>query len=255
MKLRAIIAEDEPLALERVKVFLAEEPDVEVVAECADGAAAVKAVEALRPDLLFLDVQMPRLNGFEVIEALGDAGLPAVIFTTAHDQHAIRAFEVNAVDYLLKPYKPARFKKALERVRRQLNSSSSAVDGSPLGALLNHLRSSADTAPRILVKSPDRIIFLKPAEIDYVEADGNYVQLHSGQERHMIRETMASLESRLTGAGFMRISRSAIVNLHRIRELKPSATGQYCVVLRTGGRIEMTCPFRELQERLANLQD
>ena len=255
MKLRAIIAEDEPLARERVKAFLAEEPDVEVVAECADGAATVKAIEEHRPDLLFLDVQMPRLNGFEVLEALGEVVLPVVIFTTAHDQHAIRAFEVNAVDYLLKPYKPARFKKALDRARRQVAAASRPGEISPLGALLSHLRSTTDSSPRILVKSPDRIIFVKPAEIDYVEADGNYVQLHSGQERHMIRETMASMESRLTGAGFMRISRSAIVNLHRIRELKPSATGQYCVVLRSGGRMEMTCPLRELQERLANLQD
>lgn len=251
MKLRAIIADDEPLARERVRVFLEEEPDVEVVAECAEGAATVQAVEQHRPDLLFLDVQMPRLTGFEVLEALEERVVPVVIFTTAHDQHAIRAFEVNAVDYLLKPYKQARFKKALQRARSQCQTRSQPGLDPQLHALLTHWRGGAEAAPRILVKSPDRILFLKPQEIDHVEADGNYVQLCVGKERHMLRETMTAMESRLTEAGFMRISRSAMVNLSRIRELKPLGAGEYCVVLQNGTRLDMTCPLRELQERLA----
>jgi len=253
MKLRAVIADDEPLARERVRVFLAEEPDVEVVAECAEGVAAVQAVEQHRPELLFLDVQMPRLTGFEVLEALDERAVPIVIFTTAHDQHAIRAFEVNAVDYLLKPYKQARFKKALQRARTQWQARSQPGPDPQLTALLAHWRGVVEATPRIFVKSPNRILFLRPQEIDHVEADGNYVQLCVGKERHMIRETMAAMESRLTEAGFMRISRSVIVNLSRIRELKPMGAGAYSVILQNGARLDMTCPLRELQERLARV--
>lgn len=250
MKLRVIIVDDEPLARERVRTFLAEEPDVEALAECADGAAAVTAIEEHRPDLVFLDVQMPRLNGFEVLEALDADELPAIIFTTAHDQHAIRAFEINAVDYLLKPYKQARFKKALQRAREQLDARNQTRTNPQLDALLAQVRGGATGGPRIVVKSPDRILFLKPQEIDHIEAAGNYLILHAGKERHMIRETMAAMETRLSGAGFMRVSRSTIVNLSRIRELQPLAAGEYCVILQSGAPLNMTCSLRELQERM-----
>ena len=248
MKLRVIIADDEPLARERVRSFLAEEPDIEVVAECADGAQTVAALEQHRPDLLFLDVQMPRLNGFEVLEAADPAAVPIVIFTTAHDAHAIRAFEVNAVDYLLKPFKQARFRKALERARGLARQAAREPDPQ-LAALLTQVR-SAGGGPRILVKAPDRILFLKPAEIDYIEAAGNYLVLHAGTDRHVIRETMTAMETRLAPAGFMRINRSTIVNLARVREVQPQAAGDFCVVLKTGARMDMTCSLRELQSRL-----
>jgi len=254
MTLRAVIADDEPLARERVRLFLAEETGVEVVAECADGAAAVEAVGIHRPHVLFLDIQMPRLNGFEVLESLAGRAMPKVVFTTAHDQHAIRAFEVSAVDYLLKPYKQERFRRALNKVRDQISQ-----EGTPAGldaglaALVAQWRGLTEGHPRIPVKSPDRILFLRPQEIDHVEADGNYVQLHVGRDRHMIRETMAGMEGRLATAGFMRVSRSVIVNLRRIRELKPMGPGEYCVVLQSGARVEMTCPLRELQERLVGI--
>jgi two-component system, LytTR family, response regulator len=251
--IRTIIADDEPLARERVRVFLEEEPDIEIVAECADGATTVQAIEQQRPDLLFLDVQMPRLTGFEVLEALDEKSVPVVIFTTAHDQHAIRAFEVNAVDYLLKPFKQARFRKALQRARAQLQTTSQTAGGGldpQLVSLLASWRGANQGAGRILVKSPDRILFLKPGEVDYIEADGNYVQLHVGKERHMLRETMSAIEARLSPAGFMRVSRSIIVNLSRIREVKPLGAGEYYIILQTGARLDMSCPFRELQERL-----
>jgi two-component system LytT family response regulator len=253
MKLRVIIVDDEPLARERVRTFLAEEPDVEVLAECGDGAAAVAAIEQQHPDLVFLDVQMPCLNGFEVLEALESEALPGIIFTTAHDQHAIRAFEINAVDYLLKPFKQARFQKALQRAREQLRARTQPGADSQLTALLTQVRGVAAGGPRILVKSPDRILFLKPQEIDHIEAAGNYLLLHVGKERHMVRETMVRMEGRLAGAGFMRISRSALVNLSRIRELQPLAAGEYCVVLQNGTRLDLTCGLRELQERLDGL--
>lgn len=251
MKLGAIIADDEPLARERVRTLLSEEPDVEVLAECANGAQTLKAAQEHEPDLLFLDVQMPRLNGFEVLEALGQP-LPVVIFTTAHDEHALRAFEVNALDYLLKPFTEARFKRAVQRARDQLEKNSKRQPDARLAALLDHVRASTPGG-RILVRSPERIVFLKPEEIDHVEAAGNYVVLHAGKETHIVRETTAAMEARLAGAGFMRISRSIIVNLARVREVQPIAPGQYSVLLKNGTRLDMTCSVSELQARLSQV--
>jgi len=253
MNFRVVLADDEPLAREGLRSYLAEESDIEIVAECDNGASTVEVIERLRPDLVFLDVQMPRLNGFEVIEALGPAATPAIVFTTAHDQHAIRAFEVNAIDYLLKPFKLERFKKALQRAREQIQLLRSGSANPQVGSLLNHLRGIAGAKSRILVRTPDRILFLKAGEIDYVEAAGNYLVLHAGKERHMIRETMAAMESRLSDAGFMRISRSSIVNLSRVRELQPVAAGEYRVLMQTGVRLDMTCGLREFQDRLARV--
>ncbi len=250
MKIRTIVVDDEPLAREGVRQVLADEPDVEIVAECADGVEAVKAIEQHRPDLLVLDVQMPQLNGFEVLEALEPDQMPAVIFTTAHDQHAIRAFEVNALDYLLKPFNQARFQKALQRARAQLRAKGKPGADRQLAGLLVSLRQGASGGPRILVKSPDRILFLKPEEIDHIEAAGNYLVLHVGKDRHIVRETMTAMEERLTDSGFMRLSRSVIVNLSRIRELQPLGPGEYCVILKSGVRCTMTCSLGELQARM-----
>lgn len=250
-KLRAIIADDEPLARERVRSLLSEEPDIEIVAESVNGKQALESTRRHRPDLLFLDVQMPGLTGFEVLEALEPEQVPAVIFTTAHDQHAIQAFEVNALDYLLKPFTEVRFKRALQRAREQLQKSTQPDPRMP--ALLNHVHANTPGGGRILVRSPERIVFLKPDEIDHVEAAGNYVVLHTGKDRHIVRETTAAMEARLTPAGFMRISRSLIVNLARIREVQPVAAGQYSVLLKNGTRLDMTCSLAELQERLSGV--
>lgn len=253
MKIRTLIVDDEPLARQGIRSFLAAEPDVEVVGDCADGAEAVKLIGQLRPALVFLDVQMPRLNGFKVLEALPPEQLPVVIFMTAHDEHAIRAFEVSAVDYLLKPCKPARFKKALQRAREQLQAKTGSGADSRLTALMATLQSNASGGPRILVKSPDRILFLQAGEVDHIEAAGNYLVLHTAKERHIVRETMTQMEARLTSAGFMRINRSTIVNLDRIRELQPMAAGEFCVILKSGARVNMTCSLTELQERMRKL--
>jgi len=251
MKIRAIIVDDERLAREGIKTFLAEEPDVELVGECADGVSAVHAVEERRPDLLFLDVQMPRLNGFDVLEAIAPERLPFVIFTTAHDEHAIRAFEVNALDYLLKPFKQARFKAALQRAREQWAARSVTGADPRLASLLDGLRAPSREVPRILVKTSDHILFLKAEEIDHIEAAGNYLVLHAGKDRHIVRDTMAAMETRLGPAGFMRISRSAIVNLNRIGQLEPLvAPGEFCVILKSGARLNMTCSLSELQRRM-----
>jgi two-component system LytT family response regulator len=253
MKIRALIVDDEPLAREGVRIVLAEESDVEIVAECADGAQAVKAIEEHRPDLVFLDVQMPHLNGFDVLAALDPSKLPAVIFTTAHDQHAIAAFEINAVDYLLKPFKPERLRKAVERARQELKKTASSGPEPQLARLLAGLKNGGATGPRILIRSPEKIVFLRPDEIDHIEAAGNYLVLHAGKERHIARETMTAMEARLASAGFMRISRSIIINLGQIRELAPMGPGEYCVILKNGGRFDMTCSLSELQDRLGKL--
>jgi two-component system LytT family response regulator len=252
MKIRALIVDDEPLAREGVRIVLAEESDVEIVAEAADGAQAVKAIEEHRPDLVFLDVQMPHLSGFDVLAALDPNNLPAVIFTTAHDQHAIAAFEINAVDYLLKPFKAERLRKAVQRARQDLKKAATSPEPQ-LARLLAGLQNGGAAGPRILIRSPEKIVFLRPDEIDHIEAAGNYLVLHAGKERHIARETMTAMEARLASAGFMRISRSIIINLARIRELAPMGAGEYCVILKNGGRFDMTCSLSELQERLGKL--
>jgi two-component system LytT family response regulator len=253
MKLRAIIADDEPLARERIRSLLASEPDIEVIAECSNGAQTLKATQEKRPDLLFLDVQMPRMDGFEVLEALAPEETPVVVFATAHDEHAIRAFEVNALDYLLKPCTEERFKKAVQRARDQLEKAARGQANPQLAALLSHVHTTTPGGGRILVRSAERIVFLKPEEIDHVEAAGNYVVLHAGKERHIVRETTAAMEARLAPSGFMRLSRSVIVNLSRIREVQPLGPGQYSVLLKNGTRLDMTCSLTELQSRLGEV--
>ncbi len=251
-KISTIIADDEPLARERVRSLLEEEADVEVVAECADGAQTLKETQKRLPDLLFLDVQMPRLNGFEVLETLSPGPIPVVIFTTAHDEHAIRAFEFNALDYLLKPFSEARFKIALKKARARLEKSSRQADPE-LKALLGQLHAPVAGGGRILVRSAERILFLKPEEITHAEAAGNYVVLHSGKEQHIIRETSSAMEARLAPAGFMRISRSVIVNLACIREIQPAGSGRHSLLLKNGTRLDMTCSLAELQARLGEV--
>ena len=251
MSALVIIADDEPLARERIRDLLAGEPGIHIIAECSSGSETLKAVHEFRPDLLFLDVQMPRLNGFEVLEALPPKEVPVVVFTTAHDEYALRAFEVSALDYLLKPFTEARFKRALARALEQLQLRKSEPPG-PTGQAA-HVPRQAAAGGRILVRSPERIVFLKTDEIDHVEAAGNYIILHTGKERHILRETTAAMEARLAPSGFMRISRSAIVNLARVREVQPLGPGQYSVLLKTGVRLDMTCSLTELQAKLASL--
>ena len=250
MKIRTLIADDEPLARQRVRLLLDEEPDMEVIGESRDGFEAADQIQAAQPDLVFLDVQMPEMDGFEVLRRVPPALLPVVIFTTAYDRHALRAFEVNALDYLLKPFKPDRFKEAVQRARARLGH------GSPdpqLKALLRQLHATVAGGGRIFVRSSERILFLKPGEIDRVEAAGNYVVLHSGKEQHILRETISAMEARLAPAGFMRISRSAIVNLAGIREIKPVGSGRYSLLLKNGTRLDMTSSLGELQARLGEL--
>jgi two-component system LytT family response regulator len=250
--IRALIADDEPLARERMRSLLGAEQDIEIVGEARDGVETVEAILSQSPDLVFLDVHMPKLDGFEVIQTVGPDRMPAVVFVTAYDQHALRAFEVQALDYLLKPFDSERFQGALRRVRRQIDTRETGDIGQRLLALVRDLRpSSQSRTDRLVVKSGGRLYFLRADEIDWIEAAGNYVRLHVGAEGHLLRETMNSIESRLNPEIFFRIHRSHIVNIERIKELQPWFNGEYVVILRNGARLTLSRGYREkLQERL-----
>jgi two-component system LytT family response regulator len=249
MKIRAMIADDEPLARERIRILLRDEPDVEVVAECVNGAEAVEQMDQLSPDLLFLDVQMPELDGFEVLQNIPAEKLPVVIFTTAFDQHAVRAFDAHALDYLLKPFKPARFKEAVQRARDHLAQRQASSGARGLLELLAE-RSAGQQLKRLAIKNDSKITFVAVADIDSIESAGNYVVVHVGKENHILRETMTNLEARLPGNKFLRISRAAIVNLDHVRELQPLFRGESVVVLRDGRTIPATRSLREIQEQM-----
>jgi two-component system LytT family response regulator len=250
-KIRVLIADDEPLARERLTSLLASEPDVDLVAQATDGEEAATAIHDHSPDLVFLDVQMPQMDGFEVIETVGTDKMPLVIFVTAYDQHALKAFQVRALDYLLKPFDRERFRDALQRARKQLERDETGDLGRRLLALVKDLRRDQPRAERLVVKSGGRLFFLRTDEIDWVEAAGNYVRLHVGPSSHLLRETMNAIEGRLDPEKFFRIHRSRIVNMERIQELQPWLNGEYAVLLRTGTRLTLSRGYREkLQDRL-----
>ncbi|HMC26210.1 MAG TPA: LytTR family DNA-binding domain-containing protein [Verrucomicrobiae bacterium] len=249
MKIRAIIVDDEPLARERIRTLLDEESDIELIGECDNGATAVETITEKQPDLLFLDVQMPELDGFGVLEQIKDRPLPAVIFVTAHDTFALQAFEVHAVDYLLKPFDRERFKKALDRALQTIKRRQTDELSHRLSALLAEVKPEA-RIDRLAIKSAGRVIFLRLDEIDWIEAADNYVNLHVGNESHLHRETMTAMEERLKGGKFMRISRSTIVNVDRIKELQPLFHGEYSVILRNGTRLTLSRGYREKLDAL-----
>ena len=232
--LRVLIVDDEPLARRRLKTLLKDEPEIEIVGECEDGASAVAATRQLLPAVMFLDVQMPGLDGFDVIDALGPDRCPAVVFVTAYDAYALKAFEVHAIDYLLKPFDRKRLRQALARARA-LTSSEKDV-GRRLIAVMAELRAGRPQE-RIVVKSRDRIYFVRVGDISWIEASGHYLTLHAGREEHLIRGTIKQFESRLDGERFVRVHRSTIVNVDYIKELLPTFHGEYEIVLRDGTRV------------------
>ena len=245
-KVRTLIVDDEPLARERIRHLLEEEADIEVVGECEDGVVALATISEQDPDLVFLDVQMPELDGFGLLGQLDPGRLPAIIFVTAHDQFALRAFEVHAIDYLLKPFDVERFQAALGRARQWLAKRGNENVDSRLAALLTELRPAAPKLQdRIAVKAAGRVILVKADEIDWVEAADNYVNLHVGSASHLLRETMNSFEQRLPTDRFLRISRSTIVNLDRVRELQPLFHGEYAVILADGTRLSLSRGYRD----------
>jgi two-component system LytT family response regulator len=245
--LRVLLVDDEPLVREGIREYLADEPDVVVAGECADGLEALAFLEgAERPvDVAFLDIRMPRLDGLELARALVPDG-PAVVFVTAFSEHAIRAFELNAVDYLLKPFDRERLRAALDRARARRGGSGQADLASRLERVLADLQRERGWAERLLVRQEGRIRLVPVEAVDWIEAADNYVRIHAGGERHLLRETIRSLEERLDPARFARIHRSAIVNLSCIRELQPTFNGEYAVLLKTGAKLTLSRSYRDV---------
>ena len=258
-RIRTIIVDDEPTARRGIRLLLERDGGVEIVGEASGGAEAVELILREKPELAFLDVQMPGCDGFEALAKLDAAATPAVIFVTAYDEHALRAFEVNAVDYLLKPYDDARFAAALLRGKDEVRRRQADNVNSRLTQLLDYLQQSGERAApprdepagdRILLKSSGEIFFLKADEIDWIEAEGDYMKFHVAGRAHLMRETMARLEARLDPKRFIRIHRSTIVNIDRLRKLSPSFAGEYAVILHDGTKLKLS---RGYHERIASL--
>jgi len=241
-KIRTVIVDDEPPARRNLRALLKGVPDVEIVKECGNGRDAVNSLRALEPDLVFLDIQMPEIDGFQVLEHLSGQPLPVIIFVTAYDQYALKAFEVSAIDYLLKPFDDGRFQKALSQARKQIEQQ----DASELGLKLLRLMGSRDRqsgvrsyTSRFLVKKAASVLFVRADEIDWVEAYDNYVRLHVGEKTHLLRQTMTEFEAALDPNQFARIHRSTIVNLDRVKELQPHFNEQL-VILVDGTELKMS---------------
>lgn len=255
-RIRTIIVDDEPAARRGVRLLLERDAAVAIVGEAATGAEAAALMQREKPDLAFLDVQMPGMDGFEALEKVGVGAAPAVVFVTAYDEHALRAFEVNAVDYLLKPYDDARFGAALQRAKEEVRRRRTDSVNARLTQLLDYLQQNGATAAaaqapeekssdRILIKSAGEIFFLKAEEIDWIEAEGDYMKFHVAGRAHLMRETMARLEARLDPKRFMRIHRSTIVNIDRLRKLSPSFAGEYAVILHDGTKLRLSRGYHE----------
>jgi len=263
-KIRTLVVDDEPAARRGLRLLLEPDEEIQVIGEAASGQEAVQKITQEKPDLVFLDVQMPELNGFKVLEAVAGRHTPAVIFVTAYDQHALRAFEVNAVDYLLKPFEDERFRAAVRRAKAHLQRQQTETLGAKLTQLLAYLqtvpaagatdaRTETITRERILLKSGGDIYFLKADEIDWIEADGDYMKFYAGGRTHLLRETMGRLEEKLDAQQFIRIHRSTIVNISRVKKLSPSFAGEYAVILHDGTKLRLSRGYHgRLQEMLKN---
>jgi two-component system LytT family response regulator len=245
IRLRAIIVDDEMLARQIIREMLEHDPEVEVVAECINGREAVEAIQTYQPDLLFLDIQMPEVAGFEVLEALKGERLPIVIFVTAYDQYAVRAFDVHALDYLLKPFDRERFEMAISRAKAQLRRERNGELDRRIVALLEALKAEAKYVERLVIKNGGRVFFLETGEINWVEAEGNYVRLHTDKKAHLLRETISSLEEQLDPKKFLRVHRSTIVRIDSIRELQPWFHGEYHIILHNGTKLTLSRNYRE----------
>ena len=268
MSLRALIVDDEPIARRRIARLVRAEPDIEIVGECGSGKEAVAALRAQPVDLLFLDVQMPDCDGFGVLAAVGAERLPTVVFITAYDEYAIRAFEVHAVDYVLKPVQADRFHAAVAHARDQIAQATTAQSGRRLRALLEQALADREPAlppvgddppgsrhlERITVRRDGKVVFVKTTDVDWFGAEGNYVRLHVGKVTHVIRQTMQALERQLPRRRFARIHRATIVNLDSVRELQPWFAGDSLVILRDGTQLKVTRTYRAaLEARLSQL--
>ncbi|HTS88000.1 MAG TPA: LytTR family DNA-binding domain-containing protein [Gemmatimonadales bacterium] len=244
MTVRTVVADDEPLARQRLVRLLEGEPGAELVAACGTGTEVVETVRRVRPDLIFLDVQMPGLDGFEALRALGNDAPRAIVFVTAFNAYALQAFEANALDYLLKPFDADRFHRAFERARERLRGPDPAVPDR-LAQLLEKLSERHPPTERLVVRAEGRVYLVRTMDIDWIETASNYVRLHTGKTSHLLRESLSSLETRLDPARFLRIHRTTIVNMERLRELQPWFSGEFVAILQDGTRLKVSRGYRE----------
>jgi two-component system LytT family response regulator len=244
-KIRVVIADDELLARKFIRRMLKQDPEVEIVAECSNGAEAVAAIRKEKPDLVFLDVQMPEMDGFAVLDAIRLDHLPEIVFTTAYESYAIRAFELHALDYLLKPFDQVRFKAALKYAKERFHSQHEEDKRLQVGTLLESIRVQQEYLDRIIIRADGRITFLHTREIDWIEADDKYVHLHTGKGAKMVRQTLAAIEGQLDPKKFLRVHRSAMVNVDRIKELQPLFNGEHSLILDDGTRLTLTRKYRD----------
>jgi two-component system LytT family response regulator len=228
------------LARKRIRQYLSTDPDIETIGECKNGSEAIKTISRLKPDLVFLDIQMPNLGGFEVVEAIGPKLMPAVVFVTAYDEFALRAFDINALDYLLKPFDEERLKRSIERAKASIKCALISDLDTRLQKLLKEINTAPKYPKRLPVKSAQRTIFLPTEEINWIGAAGNYMELHMEHETHLIRERMSSLEEKLDPHKFVRVHRSTIVNIDRIKELYPLFNEDHLIILRDGTRLTLS---------------
>ena len=250
MKIRTLIVDDELLARDRLRQLLAKEPEVELVGECSDGREAVAVIQSAKPDLVFLDVQMPELDGFSVLAELEGKPMPVIVFVTAFDKFALRAFEVHAVDYLLKPFDRERFQKSLARALEQVRQRDGRAVIERQAALLAELKPVAKSPGRLAVKSGGHVLWVNLEEIDWIGSADNYAELHVGAKSHLLRETLSTLETRLAPQTFVRISRSIIVNVKRIKELKRLFYGGFEITLQSGTKLTLSRRYRNKLQQL-----
>lgn len=243
-RIRALVVDDEPLAREMIREMLGADSDVEIVAECSNGREAVDAIKSLRPDLVFLDIQMPELGGFEVLASFEPESTPYVIFVTAYDQYAVRAFEVHAFDYLLKPFDNERFDTAWQRVKAQIKVDQSGERDQHILALLEELKSGPRHLERLVIKNGGRVFFLNVQDVYCIESEGNYVRVYDNQKGYLLRETISNLEEQLDPKQFRRIHRSAIVKIDRIKEMQPWFHGEYRIIMENGKELTLSRNYR-----------
>jgi len=245
MRLKVLIVDDEPLPREGLRMMLAEDHQIVETLEARNGPEAVALIASKRPDLVLLDVQMPRMDGFQVIDAVGPERMPAVIFVTAYDSYALKAFEVNAIDYLLKPVHEDRFRGALERAKARIQAEPAEAAGGRMLSLLETIAHPRQYLKRLAIRSSAKTVFVKVQDVDWMEAAENYVQLHVGEKRHLLHIPITTLEAALDPNSFVRVHRSVIVNLQRIKSLSPATHGQYTIVLESGVQLQSGRSYSE----------
>lgn len=250
-KIRTLVVDDEPLACKRLEKLLQEDKEIELVKLCANGEEAIKEIENEQPDLVFLDIQMPEINGFEVLQNIDPDKTPLIIFVTAYDEYALKAFDVHALDYLMKPFKKERFTESLNRAKTALKQGSRAAINTKIENLLEYLEPTGEGLSRILVKSSGRYFFLKTKDIDWIESAGNYVRIHSGGNNYLIRETMINMEKKLDSDTFFRIHRSTIINVEKVKELEQWFHGDYQVVMYNEEKLTMSRNYKKLLDKFS----